>query len=433
MAINRESLYRQANLLIQDFPSGMPIQNDAIYPHWVAGHNLFWYVNIQDGRKRYWLVNADSFTRTCAFDHHVLAKALSEVVSEDIDPDMLPIVVTGLSSCQGEISFGAFQKNWIYDSVESIVREVEFVSSSKSPDGQSIVFIRDFNLWRKNLITGEEVALTTDGVPECAYGLSLGAPDACIPEVLWSPDSKRLLTVQLDISKIPATPIIQHVPLDGSIRPKVDFHKVSYPGDEQCPTYRLISIDFENGTIQDADYGPLVLGRVGAGFFSSEKLSWWAMDSKNAYFIDIVRFAKTINVVRFDTTTGHCVVIACENSPTTARLSNSIFEPPLIVPIPETEELIIFSERTGWGHLYLYDLKTGNLKYALTEGQWVVRNILNFSQGRRELVIQTSGRNVGVNPYYKDICVIDIDSLMITNVADDDYDYVVYEPRSYHV
>ena len=42
---------------------------------------------------------------------------------------------------------------------------------------------------------------------------------------------------------------------------------------------------------------------------------------------------------------------------------------PLFLPLLESDELIWYSERSGWGQLYLYDLTTGELKHQITGGK----------------------------------------------------------------
>ena len=120
------------------------------------------------------------------------------------------------------------------------------------------------------------------------------------------------------------------------------------------------------------------LSRAGAGLFSQERLGWWAKDSRRAFFVEVVRGSKVIRLVEFDTLTGDTRRLIEETSDTYIKLHHSILEPPLILPLVDSDELIWFSERSGWGHLYLYDLNTGQMKHPITEGDWVVRDILHI-------------------------------------------------------
>ena len=98
--------------------------------------------------------------------------------------------------------------------------------------------------------------------------------------------------------------------------------------------------------------------------------------------------------------------------------------------LPETDELIWYSERSGWAHFYLYDLKTGALKNTLTSGEWRVRNSVRFDPVRRELFLTTSGRVAGRNPYYRDLVRVNIDTGELVTLAEGDYEYITVCPIS---
>ena len=103
------------------------------------------------------------------------------------------------------------------------------------------------------------------------------------------------------------------------------------------------------------------------------------------------------------------------------------------MPLAETNELIWFSERSGWAHLYLYDLNTGKLKGAITEGEWLVRNVLHYDIEKREIILQTAARDKAISPYYRDICKVNIDTKNITPIMSGCYDHCVYQPFSFIV
>ena len=71
-----------------------------------------------------------------------------------------------------------------------------------------------------------------------------------------------------------------------------------------------------------------------------------------------------------------------ETSDTFVRLAIFGGEKPLFVPLPQTDECLWFSERSGCGHLYLYDLKTGEMKQQVTEGDWLVRDVIDYCPKR---------------------------------------------------
>ena len=71
-----------------------------------------------------------------------------------------------------------------------------------SPDGQRAVFLRDWNLWVRDIATGAEKQLTKDGVKDYGYATdNAGWTHSEHAIVVWSPDSKMLATFQQDQRK----------------------------------------------------------------------------------------------------------------------------------------------------------------------------------------------------------------------------------------
>ena len=61
-----------------------------------------------------------------------------------------------------------------------------------SPDGKLAAYIQDYNLWVRDVATGKETQLTTDGVKDFGYATdNAGWTTSDRPILLWSPDSKK--------------------------------------------------------------------------------------------------------------------------------------------------------------------------------------------------------------------------------------------------
>src|SRR6202012_846377 len=74
----------------------------------------------------------------------------------------------------------------------------------------------------------------------------------------------------------------------------------------------------------------------------------------------------------------------------------------------KSNEIIWFSERDNWGHLYLYDALTGKLKNQITKGEWVVTSLLKVDEKNRQLYFLVSGRETE-NPYFSQLYKIGFD------------------------
>lgn len=442
--LNMKARYQKAQTLMRGIWNKSVVRNATVFPTWIGQSDCFWYERqLKDG-KEYRLVNAKTATNEEAFDHAELAVALTAAVGQEVRSSDLPInnleielefstestkaTLKYLKTLVKGICFIAFNKKWRFETQSKICAEIETVPEDwvVSPDGKQAVFTRYFNLWVRNLSSGEERALTQDGEEDYAYGAigeAWGNPPGHVTlQVIWSPDSNKIFTVQRDKRQVKNLPLVHHVPQDGSLRPTVSQVKIAYPGDEHVPTLRLLIINIAAGQSQAANYRPIPATRNDWGLFSS-RLGWWATDSRRAYFVDMERDYKTVRLVELNTLNGTTKVLFEETSETQINLMLNGDEVPTLMPLPQTCELLWFSERSGWAHLYLYDLETGNLKHPVTQGNWLVRDIVSFDASRREVFIQTGNRVASRDSYYRDLVRVNIDTGELTTLASSDHEY----------
>lgn len=429
-----QTRYERAQTLIKSIFAKNKIRNTTVFPIWIEGSHCFWYERALKQGKEFRLVNAKSLSNKCAFGHKAFASSLSEAAQQKVDENNLPIsrveITLDPQDLVSKITFTAFEQRWFFSVVQSTCTALDnpvAMTERVSPDGRYALFQRDYNLWLRDLISGEERALTEDGEEDFVYvapGSAWGFEQEPNPQpqAIFSPDSKQIFTVQRDTRQVKTLPIVHHVPQDGSIRPTVEHAKVTYPGDDHVETLRLVVIDLESGRLQAAHYPQIPTTRNSFGFFSSN-LGWWAEDSQRAYFVDVDRYYKSAKVVEFNTHDGECRVLFEEHSDTHINLMLNNDEPPTFAPLPESNELLWFSERSGWAHLYLYDLETGALKNTVTQGEWLVRDIVAINTDRREVFIQTAGRDQSRDPYYRDLCRVHLDTSELTPLTDSDHEY----------
>ena len=433
--------YEKAHQLMQGILTNRIAVNDAVFPHWIQDTNYFWYKREKLDGKEYRLVDAKAASNVPAFDHPALAGALTKASGKAAPDRDLPIKVVSITMSPLQVHFRAFNKRWLFEAENTQCQETEVVDIEglKSPDGKKVVFVRDYNVWIRDQETGKEQALTTDGTADNCYASSPNpyTYTAGTVQALWSPNSKYLFTCQLDRRQVATRTLVHYAPEDGSMHPQLTQFKSAYPGDKNVESYRLLVIDVDTTQVVPADYEPLTPWGMGEGFFSDEHLGWWSSNSQHAFFVDVARGAKSVRVIVFDTFTGATRTLFQETSKTFVKLSHTSMVKPLFLPLPESDELIWFSERTGWGHLYLYDLKTGEQKNPITggrlsaqQGEWLVRGLLYYDAEQRELFIQTAARDQSISPHYRDICRVNIDSGDLNPLVSGNFEYLVYRPDS---
>lgn len=422
-----------ARYLRADQVGALVAYNLHVSPIWIEGHESFWYAREFEFGTSYRLVDAASGKNQPAFCAQDLAQALGQVSGETVDEYQLPITLINLKLQPTRVTFQAFSNTWLFDEERKTCEAIESEASERaiSPNGEKAVLVRENNLWLRDIQTGTERALTEDGEAYNVYAgasTAYGRQETPSLQVLWSPDSSRVLTHRIDTRQVDRMrTLVEHVPQDGTLRPRLinEDRRVGVLGDEHIECYQFLSVEVSSGIIHNAEYPPCPsFYPPYIGYFSSNR-GWWGDDSRHVYFIDLMRGGHTVRLLAFDTHTGNTRIVIEECSDAHLNIVPDSHMTPILKPLLETDEVIWYSERSGWAHLYLYDVKTGQLKNTITEGDWLVRNILHYDASRREIYIQTAERHPGRNPYYRDICRVNIDTRELTQLLSSNDDYMV--------
>ena len=393
------------------------VRNACVYPCWIGDSRAFWYERTSAEGREVRIVDAATGKGHVAFTLKAVAEALGGELVANVDPEVVILASLNVERAPSRATFEAYGRSWSYEYVSGTLTEAPKAHDRNwvvSPDGLQAAFLRDHNLWVRDIETGGERALTTDGTELYAYA---DVP-ACLrvlrtrtgvrAEGLWSPDSRRFLTLQADDRHVPPLPLMSFAPANG-LRPEVAHNPTSLPGDAKVTEFRLISLDVATGRQVEARYPRLSAVRMNDTPFSAGT-AWWSRDSRVAYFVDIERGERAAHVVAFDVETGETRVIFSERSDTYLELGVSVYSPVAVTPLPATNEVLWYSERSGRGHLYLYDLETGQLKGAVTSGAWQVRNVLGVDASRREVFLTAAGIAPDEDPYACKPAVASLDS-----------------------
>src|SRR5438132_10505575 len=185
----------------------------GVRPAW-QGDDRFWYRVTTPEGSEFVMVETAKGTRTPAFDHVKLAAALSAVAGTTIDPHRLPFTDFELSADGQTITVVVQRRRWKCDLATYQCTADSTASTAGqragggrggtpidilSPDKKRAAFIRDFNLWVRDVATGKETQLTTDGVKDFGYATdNAGGTHSDRAVLLWSPDSKKIATFQQD-------------------------------------------------------------------------------------------------------------------------------------------------------------------------------------------------------------------------------------------
>jgi dipeptidyl-peptidase 4 len=232
-----------------------------------------------------------------------------------------------------------------------------------SPDGKSVAFVRDFDLYVVDIAGPPERRLTTGGRDDLRHG---HADWVYFEEIFnrrsqafwWSPDSKKLAFMEFDDAGVPF-----HTVLDDTVSPRRE-EKTHYPrSGEPNPKVRFGVVASAGGPVQWAN-----LSDYSADSFLISDVGWWH-DGSAAYFYVQNRTQTWLDFVKFTPD---------PEAPTVKRLfrdaTKAWIESPGPVHWLDDGTFLWLSERDGWKHIYHYDA-SGTQKAQLTAGPWEVRGL----------------------------------------------------------
>jgi dipeptidyl-peptidase 4 len=280
-----------------------------------------------------------------------------------------------------------------------------------SPDGRLGCFIKGHDIWLEELDSHAQRPLTTDGEALNGYGQQ---SETCLATVsyrrgptpvgLWSADSQWFLTHRIDERTLPNLPLIQNCPPAGG-RPILHRYKYPMPGDP-LPVATYVAIHIASGRVVPfPDFtAPIMV-------FSAFALrTIWFSGPHTVWLIRQDRYCKQSDLIRLDLTQGSGRLVLSESA-----TSGYIDPHPIVTMTPNvrtlqgSEECIWFSERDGWGHLYLHDAVTGELKHRITGGDWLVRDVIHVDERCRRVFFLAGGIRPGKDPGRRALCSARLD------------------------
>jgi dipeptidyl-peptidase 4 len=384
---------------------------------WLSG-DRFWYRSTSPEGSEFVIVDAATGARKPAFDHAALAVALSKATGASYDAHHLPSGLLGFSADGQVASFGVRGKRWECD-LQTYACDAKGSAAgaamlpqdkplawrfamaqneSLSPDGKTVVFIRDYNLWMRDVATGQETQLTTDGVKDFGYATdNAGWTHSDRPIVVWSPDSKKIATYQQD-QRGDGEMYLVHTEVG---HPTLEQWKYPLPGDSAVTMIQRVVIDIDGPRVIRFQMPPDQHRSTLCDDIACRPGEWsdvqWSPDSAHIAFVSTSRDHKHEQLRVADAATGEVRDVLHEDVSTFYESGNGAVNWRYL---PESNEVIWFSERDNWGQLYLCDLQTGQLKNQIRTGEGNVTELLRVDQSNRQIYFLAVGKEEGVDPYF---------------------------------
>lgn len=395
------------------------IDHENVNAVWFDG-DKFWYRVLTAKGSEFILVDPVKKTRSAAFDQQKLAASLSKAAGRQYEADMLPFNSISFSADGKSIIFEADGKQWSCnlqtyncqpdDSHAKAGRERgrgrrRAELEVTSPDGKKVAYVKDYNLWVRDADTHKETQLTTDGIKDFGYATDNAGwkhSDAAI--LRWSPDSKKIATFKQDQRNASDMYLVS----TNVGKPKLKAWKYPLPGDKEIAMIHRVIINIDEPKVINLQVAPdphratLSDDISSSGTFDDVD---WSPDASQLAFVSTSRDHKIEKVRIADAASGKVREVFEESVPTQYESGWGTINWRYL---SKTKEVIWFSERDNWGHLYLYDATTGKLKNQITKGDWVVTQLLKVDEKNRVVYFLADGREAE-NPYFSQLCKVGFD------------------------
>ena len=307
-----------------------------------------------------------------------LEKTLFGISDLTVHPDSLPIGLQNYELSQNEdkmlcltdmesIYRHSFHANYyVYDfnakTLQPLSNNGKQRLATFSPDATKVAFMRDNNLFIKDLTTGEEKQFTNDGLYNHIIN---GAPDWVYEEEFsfsqgfyWSPDSKKIAFMKFDESNVRE---FQMEEFEG-LYP--DWYSFKYPkAGEDNSIVGIYVYDLASGKTVKMDTGTetdIYLPRIA-----------WTKDANVLAIQRLNRHQNHLEILAADATTGKSRVFYDETNEYYIDITDDWHF------LEDGKRFLMTSERSGYNHIYLYNMD-GTLVKQLTDGPWDVTSVYGF-------------------------------------------------------
>ena len=413
-------------------------------PNWLYD-DRFWYRTLTPQGAEFILIDPAKKKRSAAFDADKLAAAISSVTKQQVKASTLPFNSFTYSDDNNSIIFRINGQTWRADLQNySITKDTSAQVNSRgqgfrrrnnsmevfSPDGTKSAYIKDWNLWMRDAKTGKETQLTKDGIKDFGYATDNAGwkhSDAAI--LRWSPDSKKIATFKQDQRQVGDMYLVS----TKVGHPKLEQWKYPLPGDEHIPMIIRVIIEVDNPKVitlsipPDPHRATLEDDISASGTFDDVN---WSEDGNWLAFVSTSRDHKNEKFRIANAMTGEVREVFEENVRTQYESGWGTINWKFL---PKTNEIIWFSERDNWGHLYLYDATTGKLKNQITKGEYVVSEMLKVDDKSRIIYFYAFGLQKE-NPYYSQLYKINFDGKGMTLLTPGDgYHSIAFSPSGKYI
>ena len=423
------------------------VHSTSVYPRWLKKGNRFWYQYKTTDGSKYYMVDADKRTRKELFDNDKMAAWLTEITKDPYDGQNLPKFNFKFSDDGKSFQFRVKSQEIVESEDDSTKKEkkeylfeykiggnyLEVISNKKkkeekwkkwaniSPDSTIVVFSKKYNIYwmdKENFLkavkdendsTIVENKWTEDGEKHFDYGTGSrwdsgedDETDRKRVNILWSHNSESFVYKKVDNRHIEDLWVLNSL----GKRPKLETYKYHMAGEQEYPKSSLLVFDVKSKDINQISLDTTQQKDIYL-FNHQLKKSEMSNDFKpsmilskkgDIYFQVISRDKKKLDtyVAKKGNYTPELLITEETNT------YHDIYNRKQIKLINDENEIIYWSERDGWGHLYRYNNK-GKLINRLTSGPYHVDNVVSHDLKNNKIFFTAHGFDKNIDPYYEHV------------------------------
>ncbi|HCC71820.1 MAG TPA: S9 family peptidase [Bacteroidales bacterium] len=411
------------------------VGDTRVRPNWIHETNKFWYSYKKSDGKNYYYIDADAKTKKVMFDSRYMAAEIHKLIHRPYNQLDLPLKdIEFEEKSTTRFTFKIDSIRFLFDmsNKKLVIKDTVPKEDKKdrwatySPDSTYIAYAKNYNLYimKSNDPDSVEIQLTTDG--ERHYGYASSRADTTRDKKVrsiatWFKNEEKLYVIKSDRRKVGDLFVINSL---ADPRPELETYKYSMPGEENVPQLELIIFDVNTKERNDVD--------VARWKDQKLRVRWTSQESADKMIIERKKRDLTeLEICMVDVNTGNLNVLFNEKQ--YPYIYDGYGYGNLSV-LNEGEDLIWWSEMTGWGQLYLYD-KNGNLKRQLTDGFFVTGRIQRIDTLGRELFVEAFDKEKGIHPYYSMIYRVSLDrgGMKLISPGDANHSFSMSKTNDYWV
>ncbi len=435
----------------------------SVAPRWLGETDSLFYNWRDRNGSTFWLVVPASRTKRPLFDHAKLAEELSLLHRKPYEPDKLPFTTLNFTKDHKRIRFQVDSTRyewhlgtqtltslgrWRRDSI-AVDEEREQTGGGGggggqgapgggpqewrnfSPDSTAFAFAREHQLFVVEVATGDTVQVSTDGEKDYSFGFRDTAAvnqqqqqddddgentrggqernrDPRVrANVSWSPDSRAFTVQRNDARKVKELYLVNVL---SNPRPTLSSYRYAMPGESDVSQQELYVFT----------RGERAIRKVPVDKWRDQRLVnvHWPVNSSAFRLVRRDRLQRNLELLEISTASLTPRTLLTES------VEDAFLEIQPVRYVTRGGDFVWFSERSGWGHYYLYG-HDGTFKRALTSGMWRADNIVDQDTVRGTLFVGGVGREAGPSPYFRHMYRMNGDGSGFTHLTPGTYDHAV--------